>query len=245
MGDAARHAGAPQQLEQAIDRAPAVQDDGQRVTTRQLELRGAEAFQTIGVEAGDEAVEADLADRDQPGIVAPGGERGVEPVEIGVDCGADGERVDAERIRMAEAMCRPGEVVPLTFSIRGVARGTETVEPLYVAMTLFGLLERIVSAGEPAIVNVLPNLRAVGRMHRKLNDYALRSLGARTAPRIGKGRDFDRLRDYVRDDDYRDIAWRSSAIALWICATRHPTSRGFPRSSPRRVRSSTQAKRPS
>ncbi len=31
------------------------------------------------------------------------------------------------------------------------------------------------------------------------------------SPRIGKGRDFDRLRDYVIDDDYRDIAWRASA----------------------------------
>jgi hypothetical protein len=51
------------------------------------------------------------------------------------------------------------------------------------------------------IVHVLPNLHAVGRMHKKLNVFALRSLGARTAPRIGKGRDFDRLRDWVRDDD--------------------------------------------
>lgn len=115
------------------------------------------------------------------------------------------------RSSTAEAICQAGEVVPLAFAIRGVARGTATIEPLYVAMSMFGLMERIVAAGDPTAVHVLPNLRAVGRMHRKLNDYALRSLGARTAPRIGKGRDFDRLRDYVRDDDYRDIAWRSSA----------------------------------
>jgi uncharacterized protein (DUF58 family) len=115
------------------------------------------------------------------------------------------------RSSVAEAICRPGEVVALDFLIRGVARGTEEIEPLNVGMTSFGLMERIVSAGATSTVHVLPNLRAVGRMHRKLNEFALRSLGARTAPRIGKGRDFDRLRDYVRDDDYRDIAWRSSA----------------------------------
>ncbi|HEY0158663.1 MAG TPA: DUF58 domain-containing protein [Thermoanaerobaculia bacterium] len=111
----------------------------------------------------------------------------------------------------AEAVCRPGELVSLDFSIRGVARGTQEIEPLYVAVTMFRLMERIVPAGPTSTAHVLPNLRAVGRMHRRLNEFALRSLGARTAPRIGKGRDFDRLRDYVRDDDYRDIAWRSSA----------------------------------
>lgn len=110
-----------------------------------------------------------------------------------------------------EAICRAGEVVAIELQVRGIARGTATVEPLYVAATMRGLVERIVAAGEPSTVHVLPNLHAVSRMHKKLNDFALRSLGARTAPRIGKGRDFDRLRDYVRDDDYRDIAWKASA----------------------------------
>ncbi len=109
------------------------------------------------------------------------------------------------------AICRAGEVLALDLQVRGIARGTATIEPLYVAATMRGLVERIVPAGGESIVHVLPNLHAVGRMQKKLNDFALRSLGARTAPRIGKGRDFDRLRDYVRDDDYRDIAWRASA----------------------------------
>ncbi|HEX2059708.1 MAG TPA: DUF58 domain-containing protein [Thermoanaerobaculia bacterium] len=115
------------------------------------------------------------------------------------------------RSSVAEAICRAGEVLALPFSIRGIARGTAEVEPAYVAATMRGLIERIVPAGPASIVHVLPNLRAVARMHKRLNDYALRSLGARTAPKIGKGRDFDRLRDYVRDDDYRDIAWKASA----------------------------------
>src|SRR6185436_11138853 len=110
-----------------------------------------------------------------------------------------------------DAICRAGEVLAIEMQVRGIARGTAAVEPLYVAATMRGLIERIVSAGGASTVHVLPNLHAVGRMHKKLNDFALRSLGARTAPRIGKGRDFDRLRDYVRDDDYRDIAWRASA----------------------------------
>jgi uncharacterized protein (DUF58 family) len=115
------------------------------------------------------------------------------------------------RSAMREAIIRAGEALAIELQVRGIARGTEPIEPLYVSMTMRGLIERIVPAGGATIVHVLPNLNAVGRMHKKLNDFALRSLGARTAPRIGKGRDFDRLRDYVIDDDYRDIAWRASA----------------------------------
>jgi len=115
------------------------------------------------------------------------------------------------RSSVADAVCGVGEVLTLPFMIRGIARGGAAIEPLYVAATMRGLIERIVAVGETTSVHVLPNLRAVGRMHKRLNDFALRSLGARTAPKIGKGRDFDRLRDYVRDDDFRDVAWRASA----------------------------------
>jgi uncharacterized protein (DUF58 family) len=115
------------------------------------------------------------------------------------------------RASVVEAIIRPGEVLPIEMQPRGITRGTATVEPLHLAATRLGLVERIVRAGEPSIVHVLPNLHAVARMHKRLNTYALRSLGARQSPRIGKGREFDRLRDYVRDDDYRDIAWKASA----------------------------------
>jgi uncharacterized protein (DUF58 family) len=115
------------------------------------------------------------------------------------------------RSQSVHAICRPREVLQVDLALRGIARGMNTVEPAYVALTMFGLAERIVAAGNETAVHVLPNLRAVRRLHKRLNDFALRSLGARAAPRIGKGRDFDRLRDYVADDDFRDIAWHASA----------------------------------
>ena len=115
------------------------------------------------------------------------------------------------RSSVVEAVVRAGESLAVELQPRGIARGTATIEPLWIAASMRGLMERIVAAGEPTTVHVLPNLIAVGRMHKRLNDYALRAMGARQAPRIGKGREFDRLRDYVRDDDYRDIAWKASA----------------------------------
>ncbi len=115
------------------------------------------------------------------------------------------------RSQSVHAIGRPREVLQIDLALRGIARGMNTVEPAYVAVTMFGLAERIVPIGGATTVHVLPNLRAVRRLHKRLNDFALRSLGARAAPRIGKGRDFDRLRDYVVDDDFRDIAWHASA----------------------------------
>jgi uncharacterized protein (DUF58 family) len=66
-------------------------------------------------------------------------------------------------------------------------------------------------AAPPAEIVVLPDLRAVAGQHAKLNRFVLRGLGSRSAPRLGKGREFDRLREYVLGDEFRDIAWRASA----------------------------------
>jgi uncharacterized protein (DUF58 family) len=58
---------------------------------------------------------------------------------------------------------------------------------------------------------VVPDLRAVARLHAQLNRYALRGLGTRLSARMGKGREFERLREYVRGDEFRDLAWKASA----------------------------------
>src|SRR6185369_206014 len=109
------------------------------------------------------------------------------------------------------SVVRANEQLVLDMPLRGVARGSASIEPPAIAMTFRGLVERIVTTGAASELHVLPNLKAVRRLHKRLNAFALRGLGARTAPRIGKGREFDRLRDYVLDDDYRDIPWRASA----------------------------------
>lgn len=116
-----------------------------------------------------------------------------------------------DRATVREGLCRAGEVLALELPVRAVQRGTEAVERSSVAITFRGLFERVVPAGGPSEISVLPNLKAVKRLHKQLNQFALRGIGARAAPRLGKGREFDRLRDYMTDDDYRDIAWRASA----------------------------------
>jgi uncharacterized protein (DUF58 family) len=80
-----------------------------------------------------------------------------------------------------------------------------------VGATAWGLVERIDAVGTPVAVDVVPDLRAIARVRARLDHWATRGFGARLSPRLGKGREFERLRDYVPGDDRRDIAWKVSA----------------------------------
>ena len=116
-----------------------------------------------------------------------------------------------EREAVRHGRCRPGEALRLDLPVRAVERGQAAVLPAAVAATFWGLAERRLDVPGVREVVGVPDVRAVGRLHRKLNRFFLRGLGNRNSARQGKGRDFDRLRDYVRGDDYRDIAWKASA----------------------------------
>lgn len=109
------------------------------------------------------------------------------------------------------ARANPGQPLALIFFATGLSRGHSKLGAVYVAMTRFSLLERIVELSAPGEVRVLPNLRAVQRLHQQLNHRFLRGLGIHMAPRLGQGRDFDRMRDYVPGDELRNIAWKASA----------------------------------
>ncbi len=108
-------------------------------------------------------------------------------------------------------LCRPGESLRLELPVRALSRGRSPVPPAAVAATHWGLAERRLPLVTVKEVVTVPDLRAVGRLHRKLNRFFLRGLGNRVSARVGKGRDFDRLREYVRGDEFRDIAWKVSA----------------------------------
>lgn len=102
--------------------------------------------------------------------------------------------------------------------VRAVKRGNAKLRAPWLAVTRDGWIERLVEVtevteqeGSDASFTVLPSLLAVRRMRRELDRLFLSGLGSRAAPRLGKGRDFDRLREYVAGDDLRDVAWKSTA----------------------------------
>lgn len=73
------------------------------------------------------------------------------------------------------------------------------------------LWQRYVQLALPSQLNVYPDMK-------QLSDYALLArtnrlslIGVRRTRRIGQDSDFERLRDYSRDDNFRHIDWRSTA----------------------------------
>ncbi|MDX1996261.1 MAG: DUF58 domain-containing protein [Thermoanaerobaculia bacterium] len=120
-----------------------------------------------------------------------------------------------------EARLEPGRELDLELPVFARARGEAVLEEPWVALTARGWLERIlpVVSETPggSTLAVLPNLKAVARHHAQLDRLFLRGLGHRVSPRVGKGREFERLRDHVTGDELRDIAWKASARhGKWI-----------------------------
>jgi uncharacterized protein (DUF58 family) len=112
---------------------------------------------------------------------------------------------------LRRAILRAGESLALELPVRGMARGRERLGAVHVAAHHWGFVERSYRVEAASEVAVLPDLRSVGKLHAKLNRFALRGLGGRVSARVGKGRDFDRLREYRDGDDVRDVAWRATA----------------------------------
>ncbi len=105
----------------------------------------------------------------------------------------------------------PGLTSNLPLQASGRERGHDRLEPAMVAWTAWHLWERSAAVGSPTNLDIIPDLIAIGREQRRLDALFLRGLGARLAPRRGQGRDFDRLRDAVIDDDLRHMDWKATA----------------------------------
>ncbi len=60
-------------------------------------------------------------------------------------------------------------------------------------------------------INVYPDLKQVEQYALLARQNRLTLLGVRRTRRIGGDNEFERLRDYTRDDNYRFIDWRSTA----------------------------------
>ncbi len=104
MGDAAPAGHAAQVLEHDVDGASHVEQDRQLELGGKRELGREEARLAVAVEAGDEVVEADLADRDQTRVVTMPLERGPQDAEVALAGTIGAHGMDAEGVRQSVPM---------------------------------------------------------------------------------------------------------------------------------------------
>jgi uncharacterized protein (DUF58 family) len=73
------------------------------------------------------------------------------------------------------------------------------------------LARRRTSLDGGTFIRVLPRLGAVAQYDVLRRHRALQQLGVHRMRLVGSGRDFDQLREYLPDDDFRDINWKATA----------------------------------
>ena len=111
----------------------------------------------------------------------------------------------------APAILRSGKN-HINYKLRVLSRGNFNLEHVY--LTLFsplGLVKKSLLLSCHTSLRVYPDLKAISRYVLLARKSHLGLLGIRRAPRAGGDNDFERLRDFQRDDEFRHIDWKSSA----------------------------------
>lgn len=75
----------------------------------------------------------------------------------------------------------------------------------------WGLMVRQKTLDKTAPVKVYPNLHDVRRYDLLLRRNRLQEIGLRNSRQFGEGTEYERLRDYLPDDDFRRINWKATA----------------------------------
>ena len=148
-------------------------------------------------------------ERELPAVLA----RGV-PVALTVRTEVPG--VVAVRLRQAVP---PGMVLEpregdatLEASLVGRLRGRHVLPPVGTRSTgPLGLAAWHHQPGEPATVAVFPDLLAARRLALSVRQGRFRDQGISARGPLGLGTEFELVRDYLPDDDVRQVNWRATA----------------------------------
>jgi uncharacterized protein (DUF58 family) len=144
-----------------------------------------------------------------PGALA----RGV-PASLTLDADVDG----AGSLRLRQPLVPDVAVEPaeadghLDARVRAGRRGRHTLpSPAARMRGPLGLAAWYRRGGEPAEVLVYPDLPAAWRLVLAVRQGRFRDPGRLTRGPLGLGTDFESIRDYVPDDDFRQVNWRATA----------------------------------
>ncbi len=111
-----------------------------------------------------------------------------------------------------EGVIGPGGTVEIGYTAKPLRRGDYRFGGCWLRyIGVFGLVMRQHRYPLDAPVKVYPNLLEVRKYELLARKDQLFEIGLKNARRLGEGTEFERLRDYERDDDYRRINWPATA----------------------------------
>lgn len=106
----------------------------------------------------------------------------------------------------------PRSRIELEYVLRPGRRGAFDLAEVYLRVrSRWGLWQKLITYAESSQVNVYPDMQQLGQYAILARTNRLSQLGVRRTRRIGQDHDFERLRDYTLDDNYKHIDWRATA----------------------------------
>lgn len=113
---------------------------------------------------------------------------------------------------LLEATVVPRQLTQLRYEVNPPRRGDYRFGDIHLRWTTFlGLWRRQATFAAADGVKVYPNLVDVRKYDLLLRKNRLWELGLRNTRLRGAGSEFERLRDYLPDDEYRRINWKATA----------------------------------
>lgn len=110
------------------------------------------------------------------------------------------------------AVLRPGESWTASYHVTPRERGDFAFGPLALrCRTPLGLLIRQLTVPAPQEVKVYPNVRQIREYELLVRQDRSRQMGLRRVKQMGVGLEFDRLREYLPDDEPRRLDWKATA----------------------------------
>jgi uncharacterized protein (DUF58 family) len=114
----------------------------------------------------------------------------------------------AEFQRQIASRCR----LSVEYLLRPSRRGAFIIDNLYLSVeSRLGFWRRLLVYAQATKINVYPDLQQLAHYALLARTNRLSLLGVRKARRVGQDHEFERLRDYAIDDNYKHIDWRSTA----------------------------------
>jgi uncharacterized protein (DUF58 family) len=119
----------------------------------------------------------------------------------------------------------PSSRTTLRYELRAGRRGAFVLEEVYLrVMSRLGLWQRMLNYPAETTLNVYPDMKQLGQYAMLARTNRLSLLGVRRTRRIGQDHEFERLRDYTVDDNYKHIDWRTTARRMKLTVRDYQSS---------------------
>jgi uncharacterized protein (DUF58 family) len=111
-----------------------------------------------------------------------------------------------------ELSLAPQSRATMHYDMQALRRGAYELRRIFLKLrSKLGLWSRILTIPAESKLNVYPDLKQLAEYALLARTNRLTLLGVRRTRKVGQDHEFERLRDYLPDDNYKHMEWRATA----------------------------------